>query len=1143
LEVLLAGALVAGCTGGSRSASESVAAAESALSGTRQITLQLPQGTALHTLGLLAAGTLHIADGVTVKAATPAAPVAVANSGVGLTDLGVQTITGDVVSQGPVTLHDRAQVAGSVTTASTITPGNGVVVSGTERQHATLTPLQSFSWSVTLPAATGGPVDLEPGQTRSLTPGSYTTGSIKAGATLHLAAGTYAFDTFSLEPQGTVSVDASGGPVFIYVGAQLDLKGALDAGAHPASLMIVYLGTAQGSLEAPFTGTVVAPNAKLYLAPVGAPGFVGSFFAAQIDVEAHDTVTLQPFAGWDLLFPPVPIVECVTRFDATHANALFGYQSSLDVAATIPVGARNQLAPSPAPPPEVTTFLPGQHDDVFFAAFSGASLAWTLSGQTVTAGAGTRPCTLADYQGPAMGTPTTPPEGASQAGPAVRAGIIPDQPRGLRFQSAPLPWGSSGGAAAAQAASVQDPLKAADAPLTSQDVPQTFELIIDGQTLGSDAICGPNQLEMTSVSIAGITFGARDLPGCTNPFACGVPIPDEHYTVILPAGQSDVPIHMVVDEVDTPLCGGANDPEFVIDLDVDNNTGSVGGGYNTFDPDGSAFLSPGQCIKSQDGSTRCSIQGGGDGYGIAWTIRPGGKPRICAQWNAQYIDAGFGEDFATATGVQQLPASFAMATFSVSNGSASTSYTGPLDQDGCVPSAQSPSLQQLVVGTAGAPFLSMRMDLSTQFCLDPTGAACAGAGPAAPGGARFSVTRAGASGPATICTILTEDETLQDPDCAVITPSQGAFSQWFNQGTFSTPPDTVNIAGVTHADVTRIGGTVSQLLRREVITNGEMGIELALISSAASNPTAVSNPGEIDIVSNSICPEINDTCAGDPIHYRGEAGCQDGEASANCFSGDDRWKITIAHEIGHVIQRRSMGWWNALYTFDTPSGTQNDPVGAPPLCRCDQVDIANQLHCLQSLERSSAAQTEGFAQYYASKTWNDDTQTDCEFTYYKQFLSPQCLPGVPAADCAADPNNPGLFINSPPLPTDCFNPTRWRNSHCLTNPAPAGSVLPDMGVEYDWMGFYYQLSRPGPNSLTPANLALLYRVTCNQPTGYCATDELAWEDCPTCVPAAKGIHPALAAQQASGNISLELLQNFEALGNLYGVSRDTTPNP
>lgn len=1089
------------------------------LAGPQQITISLPAGVGLHTLALDAFDAIDLEPGASIVA-PPAAFAAIANVGTGSTRLQPSALTGDVFSQAAVTLQPHAEVHGSIKSGATVALAPHALVTGTIDQGAALTPLQTLSWTATF-AASAGDRTIAGGQTQALAPGGY--GDVRAlpHSTLRLSSGAYFLNSLTSDPQATIAADTQAGPVFIYVAAALTLQSPIDAGGHESSVMFVYLGTGTVAVKAPLAATFVAPSGVIDLHPSGSQGVRGSFFAKQIRVGPHVTVSFEAFASWDRLFPPTPIVECATFFDPSHENAVFGYTNPLDVAVTIPVGPRNQLDPPSTPPPQPTSFLPGTHHDVFLAGFGGDHLTWSIGGQLGAADQGTKHCALEDYAS-TPGTPQLAPEGSSPPGSPFLAGIAPDQEVGLRFESAPLPWGTSSALVAGAAGR-----SGATAPRPRSPGDPVFQVVIDGQELGSDAICGPNQLRV-NVNVDGVDLGSRELPGCTNGIACGVPIPNELFQADVDRKKTSVPVTIDVFEVDTALCGGGDDHEFTLQLNVDNGTGLVTGGVTTYDPPSSTFFNGAMNCNTEN----CCFQGGDDGYGICWTIQPNGKPRVCTAWNAQYIDAGFGEDFASGPGVQTLPASFARARLTLSHGGTSTVAIAPLDQDGCVPFDQTPELGQLLLPKPGADF-SLKMELTSQLCLDPAGLGCAGPSDEVTG-ARFGVTRNGETGPATLCTVLTQDESLQDPSCQVIKQSQGAFGQWIG----ALPPNPLNVINPTQTDVTRVAATMSQLLRREVDTNGGMSIKRALIDQAAANPTHVANPGEIDAVTQKVCPGVNDTCADDPIDYRGQVGCEDGQPPQNCRLADDRWKMTIAHEIGHVIQRRASGVWNAVYQFNG----ENDVPGAPPLCRCDHVAIANGWHCLQSLERPSAAQVEGYAQYFASKAWNDPAQNDCTFVYYKEFLSPQCLPGVDPASCTADPNHPGLVINAPPMAFDCLSPTRWRNNHCLTNPVQPGDVQADMGVELDWMGFYYASTRPGPDFvLSSNNLLDLYRATCTHGSGFCNGAEVSWEDCPACSPSARGIHTELVELQQAGNVSLQLLQAFEKIGDRYGVSRSTAP--
>src|SRR4051812_49391913 len=76
-----------------------------------------------------------------------------------------------------------------------------------------------------------------------------------------------------------------------------------------------------------------------------------------------------------------------------------------------------------------------------------------------------------------------------------------------------------------------------------------FRFIIDDQDIsGSDAICGPRQLSV-NVFVNGVG-SLRNLPGCTNPAACGSKNVNEIYDVLIPADQASVPIVIDVSERD-----------------------------------------------------------------------------------------------------------------------------------------------------------------------------------------------------------------------------------------------------------------------------------------------------------------------------------------------------------------------------------------------------------------------------------------------------------------------------------------------------------------------------------------------------------------------------------------------------------------
>jgi hypothetical protein len=57
-------------------------------------------------------------------------------------------------------------------------------------------------------------------------------------------------------------------------------------------------------------------------------------------------------------------------------------------------------------------------------------------------------------------------------------------------------------------------------------------------------------------------------------------------------------------------------------------------------------------------------------------------------------------------------------------------------------------------------------------------------------------------------------------------------------------------------------------------------------------------------------------------------------------------------------------------------------------CKCDHVsgDDMNRWHCVQSWEYIVTTQTEGWAQFYATRLFNNQTEGAGKFVYYKEFL-------------------------------------------------------------------------------------------------------------------------------------------------------------
>ena len=88
----------------------------------------------------------------------------------------------------------------------------------------------------------------------------------------------------------------------------LILRGvAYDESGGEPQLMIGYFGDATCFVEAPFRGTLIAPNARIELASISPLGHAGVFFGRDIEVRPHTSVTYMPLALDDSdggQFPP-----------------------------------------------------------------------------------------------------------------------------------------------------------------------------------------------------------------------------------------------------------------------------------------------------------------------------------------------------------------------------------------------------------------------------------------------------------------------------------------------------------------------------------------------------------------------------------------------------------------------------------------------------------------------------------------------------------------------------------------------------------------------------------------------------------------------------------------------------------------------
>jgi hypothetical protein len=245
--------------------------------------VRLPQGLSTADVIFGANGSLFLNDGVDLREANNSR-ARVANSGSVATNVGVQATPGSVYSVAGVTLRDRSHVFGFVKGQGAVSTQSQVVVDGGIQQNAPLNVRTAVTWDVTFPTPQRDVV-LDPDRTTTLTPGGYGVLNLKSRSVATFSTpGVYYFKSFALEPQSKLDLKNASGPIYIFVeGGALTFRGVLQRqDTSKPNIFIGYGGTADAVIDAPFIGTLVAPNAKISLISTSA-GHKGSFFGKSVD--------------------------------------------------------------------------------------------------------------------------------------------------------------------------------------------------------------------------------------------------------------------------------------------------------------------------------------------------------------------------------------------------------------------------------------------------------------------------------------------------------------------------------------------------------------------------------------------------------------------------------------------------------------------------------------------------------------------------------------------------------------------------------------------------------------------------------------------------------------------------------------------
>jgi len=279
-------------TGCGKGVNEDLAKSTSALTNPAlnfTVTIQTPHLVSPQTVTLGSADSLLI-GGATKILRPGTLPSVISNLGANGVDAEPAAVLGEVHSTSTVTLKDRVHATGKVF-APKVIPGNSVLIDGGVDTATAQTPATVTTWTVTYPATAAPNVTLSVNQTDSRAAGRYGSVVLYTGAKLTLTTGVYYLDSLDLEPSSKLMLNQDAGPVLIYVRNSPTLRGSIaTTSGSPPDPLLGYLGTAEAIVEMPFTGTIVAPSAKLTLRSVSG-GYTGAFFGKSIEVGPNTSVT------------------------------------------------------------------------------------------------------------------------------------------------------------------------------------------------------------------------------------------------------------------------------------------------------------------------------------------------------------------------------------------------------------------------------------------------------------------------------------------------------------------------------------------------------------------------------------------------------------------------------------------------------------------------------------------------------------------------------------------------------------------------------------------------------------------------------------------------------------------------------------
>lgn len=207
---------------------------------------------------------------------------AVANAGTGLTEIGNNVLVGGVDGAGNVKVWHNAKVHGNLNAGGTYNVEPSAVVYGLKTNGANVSVAVQNLSDVTFPV-TPGQITVNSGGVRTFGPGNHPTVYLNSGSKMILEPGDHYFEQLHVNSSTVVVQAQNGTRLFVRTGMAFRAPIVTAAGTL-ATVFLGYAGTTL-TLEANFSGTVIAPNATLRMGTATAQSFSGAAHAKIIDLS------------------------------------------------------------------------------------------------------------------------------------------------------------------------------------------------------------------------------------------------------------------------------------------------------------------------------------------------------------------------------------------------------------------------------------------------------------------------------------------------------------------------------------------------------------------------------------------------------------------------------------------------------------------------------------------------------------------------------------------------------------------------------------------------------------------------------------------------------------------------------------------